>query len=71
MFDDLREMTDGSPMFDDSVENTFEVEEEPYRGSYFLGMTPVQRFILALLLFGTVVIMGIMCLMVTERVMVF
>jgi hypothetical protein len=71
MFDDLREMTDGSPIFDESVEKPFKVEETPYTGSYFLGLSPGQRFIIALLLLGTVIVMGLMCLMVTERVMIF
>lgn len=71
MFDDLREMTDGSPLFEDAVEEPFQAEEEPYTGSYFLGLTPGQRFILALLLLGTVIVMGLMCLMLTERVMIY
>ena len=33
-------------------------------------MTPGQRFILAILLLFTVVVMGMMCLLVTQKVMI-
>jgi hypothetical protein len=33
-------------------------------------MTPGQRFILSILLLVTVVVMGMMCLMVTQKVMI-
>lgn len=36
----------------------------------FFGMTAAQRFVLSLLLFGAVVVMGIMCLVVTGRVLI-
>ena len=74
MFDDLREMTDGSSMFDEPVESPFSIEEERYTGDSggnFLGMTPGQRFFISLLLLGTVIVLGMMCLMVTQRVMFF
>lgn len=73
MFDDLRgidEEEDGS-MFEEPAELAFDVEDVvgPRRG-YFLGMTPAQRFLISLLLLGTVIIMGAMCLMVTQKVMI-
>lgn len=74
MFDDLREMSDGTSMFDEPVESPFNIEEEPYVGGSgrpFLGLTPGQRFFLSILLLGTVIVMGLMCLMVTERIMLF
>jgi hypothetical protein len=74
MFDDLREMSDGSSMFDEPVESPFSIEEEPYisgSGGNFLGMTPGQRFFISLLLLGTVIVLGMMCLMVTQKVMFF
>ena len=73
MFDDLRQLTDDEPLFDSPKEESFEVEPEaprPQRG-YFLGMTPAQRFMLSLLLLGTVVVLGLMCLMLTEKVFIF
>ena len=72
MFDDLRgidEEDDGS-MFEEPEELAFDVEDvEPRRG-YFLGMTPAQRFLISLLLLGTVIVLGAMCLMVTQKVMI-
>jgi hypothetical protein len=72
MFDDLRgidEEEDGS-MFEAPPEPAFEVEDVGPRRGYFLGMTPAQRFLISLLLLGTVIIMGAMCLMVTQKVMI-
>ncbi len=74
MFDDLREMSDGSSMFDEPVESPFSIEEEAYiggSGGNFLGMTPGQRFFISLLLLGTVIVLGMMCLIVTQKVMFF
>ncbi|MGD2163382.1 MAG: hypothetical protein PVI81_04770 [Anaerolineales bacterium] len=73
MFDNLRQMSDGEPEFEEPQENPFDIGEPPAprRRGYFLGLKPSQRFILALLLLGTVVVMGLMCLMVTGRVFMF
>jgi len=72
MFDDLRgidEEDDGS-MFDEPAELAFDVEDVGPRRGYFLGMTPAQRFLLSLLLLGTVIVLGSMCLMVFQKVMI-
>jgi hypothetical protein len=74
MFDNLRQMSDGEPEFEQPQENPFDMNEPPVpprQRGYFLGLKPSQRFILSLLLLGTVVIMGLMCLMVTGRILVF
>jgi len=71
MFDDLRgidEEDDGS-MFEEPAELAFDVEDVGPRRGYFLGMTPAQRFLISLLLLGTVIVLGAMCLMVTQKVM--
>ncbi|MDF1501110.1 MAG: hypothetical protein P1P76_11640 [Anaerolineales bacterium] len=73
MFDNLRQMSDGEPAFEEPQDNPFDIGEpvaRPRRG-YFLGLRPSQRLILSLLLLGTVIVMGLMCLMVTGRVFVF
>ncbi len=72
MFDDLRgidEEDDGS-MFEEPAELAFDVEDVGPRRGYFLGMTPAQRFLISLLLLGTVIVLGAMCLMVTQKVMI-
>lgn len=72
MFDDLRgiDEEDDGAMFDEPAELAFDVEEVGPRRGYFLGMTPAQRFFLSLLLLGTVIVMGSMCLMVFQKVMI-
>lgn len=63
MFEDLRREADTSP-FD---------EEDPYkvadaRKPNFLGMTPAQRFVLALMLLVITCLIGIFGLLVTEKI---
>ena len=72
MFDNLRRLSDGEePFIEEEQEVPFEVKEPRPPRRNFLGMTPGQRLILSLLLLGTVIIMGLMCLMVTEKVFIF
>lgn len=75
MFDDFRQQAEESD-FEEQAEETlvaqpafadsFAYRQEPPR--YFLGMTPVQRFIIALELFFIVCISGGFLLLVFERV---
>ncbi|MEN6408155.1 MAG: hypothetical protein ABFD44_00420 [Anaerolineaceae bacterium] len=46
-----------------------ELSKKPAKPSRpFLGMTPAQRFVIALLLFLMICLLGTFCLLVTERV---
>lgn len=71
MLDDLR----------NSASNSFQEEEEPLPDSStvvqrrparssgpFLGMTPQQRFVIVLLLFMMVSVLGMLTLVVTQKV---
>lgn len=64
MFEDFRQQ---------AVEDAFEDLEAqnqvaaPPRSNRFLGMTPPQRFIIALMLLMMTIILGTLCLLVTER----
>jgi hypothetical protein len=71
MLDDLR----------NSASNSFQEEEEPLSDSNtavrrrparsnepFLGMTPQQRFVIALLIFMMVSVLGMLTLVVTQKV---
>jgi hypothetical protein len=72
VFDNLRRLSDGEEPFEEAVkEIPFEVQETREPRGNFLGLTSGQRFILSLLLLGTVVILGLMCLMVTGKVFIF
>ena len=67
MFDDLRQQAD---------DTSFEEEQDAY--SYkdqvrkpkrtFLGMTPPQRFVLAVMLLMMTFLLSTFCLIVTERI---
>ena len=72
MFDDLRGIDeDDGAMFEEPAAVELEMEDYgPPRGN-FLGMTPAQRFLISLLLLGTVIVFGTMCLLVTQKVMIF
>jgi len=66
MFDNLRDLSDGSSLFEDSADTQYAAGPKgpPRR---FLGLTPPQRFLLSLMLFASVVMIGLMCLLVTEK----
>ena len=68
MFDNLREISEGASEFEELEEVAFEPVYPEVPERRFLGMTVGQRFLISLLLLGTVVVMGVMCLMVTERI---
>ena len=72
MFDDLRGIDeDDGAMFEEPEAVEYEIEEVGPRRGYFLGMTPAQRFLISLLLLGTVLVFGTMCLLVTQKVIIF
>jgi hypothetical protein len=68
MLDDLRNSATGTndptspPPFQEETPSTRR------RRQPFLGMTPVQRFILALLLFMMTCVVGVGCLVLTGKV---
>ena len=45
-----------------------ELSEEPQPQQDFLGMTPVQRFVLAVMFFFSMFLLGAVCLLVTQRI---
>ena len=66
MFDNLRDLSDGSSLFEDPADAQYAATPRgPQRR--FLGLTPAQRFLLSLMLFASVVMIGLMCLLVTEK----
>ena len=71
MFDTPHETTDKSDFFETSEDSSFDSLEASTPRGRFLGMTPGQRFVIALLLFGTVAVVGFLCLLVTEKVLIF
>jgi len=72
MLDNLRDDAASSSFYE---EDTLPPEEaqvfEPpkrKRSGNFLGITPVQRFILAVMLMVTVCVLGTMCLLLTNKI---
>jgi len=77
MLDNLRDDADASPLYeDDGLPDFLEVEmegTEPTKSDPFgflkpiLNLSPVQRFVIAVMLFMTVCLIGSMFLLVTQR----
>ncbi len=68
MFDNLRDITDDSDAYDEPIESIFEQDFEQSGDGRIMGMTAGQRFFISLMLLATVIVIGITCLMVTERI---
>ncbi|MFZ1039977.1 MAG: hypothetical protein WCA79_00085 [Anaerolineales bacterium] len=69
MFDNLREQANSTPFYEDeaqfqSVEGTNSASPSSSR---FLGMTPVQRFIISVMVMMMVCLVGAMFLVVTGK----
>jgi len=68
MFDNLRDLSEGQPA---APKPAAAIPAEEYRapgsGRTF-GMTAGQRLVISILLFLAVVMLGTMCLLVTQRV---
>lgn len=64
MLDNLRDEAGQSPFFQE--EESPQPEEQSK--SLFLGLTPVQRFVLALMLFLMTCVLGAFCLLITEKI---
>lgn len=69
MFDDLRQQVDDTNGFDAGNDDDLD-SYKAYRSRprYFLGMSPAQRFVIALMLFFMVLITSALCLFVTEKI---
>lgn len=67
MFDNLREASGQGDLFEEPVVDEAKVSRRGTAPRLF-GMTAIQRLILSLLLLGTVLVMGLMCLVVFEKV---
>jgi len=67
MFDNLRQDASSSPLFQEDEVNQVEPRRSG-RGGMFLGMSAAQRFVIALLLFMLVCVLGTFCLLATEKI---
>lgn len=67
MFDNLRQASEHSDIFEEPIEEEPKVTRRRPE-SRFLGMTAAQRFLLSLMLFAAVIVIGVMCLVVFQRI---
>ena len=71
MLDNLRDSASQSPFFQEDQTPPGPNDNRPKKGrsdGRFLSMSPAQRFMLALVLFMMVCVMGTFLLLVTEKV---
>jgi hypothetical protein len=67
MFDDLRQQADDAS-FDKEDDEFAPDSYTRMPESHFLGMTPQQRFVIAVMLLMMVCVLGAFCLLATEKV---
>jgi hypothetical protein len=71
MFDNLRDEANSQPFFEDNqqpAEPEAVTMSAPPRSGRFLGMTPIQRFVIAVLIMFMVCVLGMMCLLITGKI---
>jgi hypothetical protein len=69
MLDDLREQASDPDFFADDDSSAYQdAEETRVSLRLFLGMTPIQRFVIAVMVLLMVCVMGSFMLLVTEKV---
>lgn len=71
MLDNLREEASSKPFFEDEAQSqqaASGVQPPARKSGKFLGMTPMQRFVIALLLMFLTCTLGMMCLLLTGKI---
>jgi hypothetical protein len=68
MFEDFRQQAEQANFLDEDLEEGLQAEAAPAQHGYFLGLTPAQRFILALMLLFMTIVVGVLFLLVTSKI---
>ena len=76
MFDNLRDQANSTPFYEDDAqfreaEDLSSVRPRTANAGHFLGMTPLQRFVVAVMLLISVCVLGTVLLLVTGRISLF
>ena len=67
MFDDFRRDADQAEL-EEAFKEEVPFRRKPRRPRRLLGMTGFQRFVIMLMLFGMTCLLGVFCLLVTQKV---
>jgi hypothetical protein len=67
MFEDFRKQAEEADFPEEEQESELHVERKD-ESNRFLGMTPVQRFIVAVMLLFMTIILGVLFLLVTSKI---
>ena len=72
MLDNLRDDDSSKPFFEDEeapvAKGSVSMSEPSRSSGRFLGMTPTQRFVIAMLMMVMVCVLGAMCLLITGKI---
>ena len=69
MVDDLRGNDDGIDFLEEEEQDPFAFEEEEVaEQTLLLGMTPIQRFVIAVMILFMICLLSSFCLLVTEKI---
>jgi hypothetical protein len=68
MIDNLRDSVTSGPMFQEEGPTPSENNEKPKGDGRILGMSAIQRLIIALMLFMLTCVLGSLCLVLTQKV---
>jgi hypothetical protein len=68
MFEDFRKQAEQSNFLEENPEEELRPKAPRNEGEYFLGLTPIQRFIVAFMLLCMTIILGVLFLIVTSKV---
>ncbi len=69
MIDDLRGNDDGMDFLEEEEQDPFAFEEEEVaEQTLLLGMTPIQRFVIAVMILFMICLLSSFCLLVTEKI---
>jgi hypothetical protein len=68
MFEDFRKQAEDANFLDEIQEEAGQQKTAHKSDGRFFGMTPVQRFIIALMLLFMIIILGTLFLLVTSKI---
>ena len=68
MFEDFRKQAEQADFPDEDQEEESQVKDPNAKQGHFLGLTPMQRFIVALMLLFMIIVLGVLFLLVTSKI---